>query len=645
MSYSKVSYIKVNRTYFNIGYTATSTTKLYIKFKPHTGGSGNFDSTNTYIIGRAYTGGNTQFSINCFYNSRSTTETLFRFRYYCGNSYNDNFILNCPTEEIYEGTLSSTGVSINGGGKSSATTFSSTFTSSPIYLLGGHDAGNGCAGVVTLYEASIYENDILVRHYIPYKDNETGYGVVYEEITGTYLNGVTPSDVIAGDPIFEIEPNTISFQYSGASSALTITCDGGWTASTNDSWLTLSSTAGTGDSTITVTATANSGAQRNGVVSVTDGGNALTCTISQDKQPVLVKSDNIYFEDTRVNKMYLNGALIYRNLIPTVVFDVDESSETIAYTGGTFSFTVNANKLRTIASPEWVTLSKTSGYSTNTITATVGPNEDTQRTGTITVSCNNTSKTISLTQSAAPHDYSKDYLTLNILTGGTIMWRKNNRQSPSVTISYSINNGNWVDITSDTGSSAPTIIVYEGDKVRIKGNNNTYCATGTTTGATTRSYYNSFSGDTSARYNVYGNIMSLIYGENFIGNNEFPDTNGWSFKSLFEGCKNVVSAKNLILPPTTLYMSSFRALFSNATNLVEGPELLAPTLAPACYSYIFGTTKITYVKCLATDISSSGCLYKWLTSVPSSGTLVKKAGVTYPSGESGIPSGWTVIDA
>ena len=59
MSYSKVSYIKVNRTYFNIGYTATSTTKLYIKFKPHTGGSGNYDSTNTYVIGRAYTGGNT----------------------------------------------------------------------------------------------------------------------------------------------------------------------------------------------------------------------------------------------------------------------------------------------------------------------------------------------------------------------------------------------------------------------------------------------------------------------------------------------------------------------------------------------------------------------------------------------------------
>lgn len=274
-----------------------------------------------------------------------------------------------------------------------------------------------------------------------------------------------------------------------------------------------------------------------------------------------VKSDNIYFEDTKVNKMYLNGALIYQNITKT---------------------------------PE--------------------------------------------------KDYSKEYLTFDIISGGTIIWRKNNRNSPSVTISYSINNGNWVDITSNTGSSAPTISVNTGDKVKIKGNNNAYCATGTTTGATTRDYYNNFSGDTSAKYNVEGNIMSLIYGDNFIGNNEFPDTNGWNFKSLFENDKNVISAKNLILPPTTLYMSSFRALFSNASNLEEGPELLVSVLAPACYSYIFGTTKISYVKCLATDISASGCLYNWLYRVPSSGTFVKKTGVTYPSGANGIPNNWTVID-
>ena len=191
--------ITSNRTYFNIGYTATSTTKLYIKFKPHTGGYGNqgpasSDKQNTYIIGKAYTGNNTQFSINCYYNSTATTETKFRFRYYAGRSYNDNFILNCPTEEIYEATLYATGISVSGGGVSSASTFSSTFTSSPIYLLGGDTSYNGFAGVITFYEASIYENDVLVKHYIPWEDG--GYGCVKETISNTIINAYNPSAVI-----------------------------------------------------------------------------------------------------------------------------------------------------------------------------------------------------------------------------------------------------------------------------------------------------------------------------------------------------------------------------------------------------------------------------------------------------------------
>ena len=48
--------------------------------------------------------------------------------------------------------------------------------------------------------------------------------------------------------------------------------------------------------------------------------------------------------------------------------------------------------------------------------------------------------------------------------------------------------------------------------------------------------------------------------------------------------------------------------------------------------------------CYATDISASGCLTRWVDHVPTSGTIVKKSGVTYPTGISGIPTGWTVIE-
>ena len=46
---------------------------------------------------------------------------------------------------------------------------------------------------------------------------------------------------------------------------------------------------------------------------------------------------------------------------------------------------------------------------------------------------------------------------------------------------------------------------------------------------------------------------------------------------------------------------------------------------------------------LATDISASRCLFNWVSSVSSLGTFVKSKDATWSvTGQSGIPSGWTV---
>ena len=48
---------------------------------------------------------------------------------------------------------------------------------------------------------------------------------------------------------------------------------------------------------------------------------------------------------------------------------------------------------------------------------------------------------------------------------------------------------------------------------------------------------------------------------------------------------------------------------------------------------------------LATDISATGCLTDWVSGVSSTGTFTKAASMTaLPTGNSGIPSGWTVVD-
>lgn len=59
-----------------------------------------------------------------------------------------------------------------------------------------------------------------------------------------------------------------------------------------------------------------------------------------------------------------------------------------------------------------------------------------------------------------------------------------------------------------------------------------------------------------------------------------------------------------------------------------------------------GCTSLHYVKCLATNIRSTYCTSQWLDGVSTSGTFVKAKDMTsWGSGESGIPSGWTVEDA
>ena len=88
-------------------------------------------------------------------------------------------------------------------------------------------------------------------------------------------------------------------------------------------------------------------------------------------------------------------------------------------------------------------------------------------------------------------------------------------------------------------------------------------------------------------------------------------------------------------------------MFYKCTSLVTAPELPATTLANNCYNRMFyNCSNINYIKMLATDISASKCLYNWVYGISNTGTFVKNSAMTIlPTGDSGIPSGWTVQDA
>ena len=199
---------------------------------------------------------------------------------------------------------------------------------------------------------------------------------------------------------------------------------------------------------------------------------------------------------------------------------------------------------------------------------------------TLTASYSGFTATGNVTAYQEAFDLSMEPLTFNILSAGTINWTASNTAATK-TIDYKINDGQWASITSNTGSSAPTINVVEGDKVQFRGNNTQY---GSGTSKLDLSY-NSFSSST-ALFEAEGNIMSLIYGDDFKNNLTISSTR--AFYGLFSECVNLVSAENLVLPATTLTDSCYYNMFNGCTSLTIAPELPATTLASACYCDMFG---------------------------------------------------------
>ena len=318
-----------------------------------------------------------------------------------------------------------------------------------------------------------------------------------------------------------------------------------------------------------------------------------------------------------------------------------------------------------------------------------------------------TEDTLKVYYKPIPHDYSKDYFTMVVTVGGDVTWAGTGNNA----LYYSKDNGT----TWSEPSVNITLSVNEGDKVLWKGETSPIDEEG----------IGVFNGSTDVRYTVEGNVMSLLFGDDFKGQTSL-ENKAYAFYQLFYNNKNITSVENLSLPVTTLaegcysgmfngctnivyapkvlpatiladycysYMFSFcrnlvttpelpvttlangcySSMFKGCTSLITAPELPATTLADSCYesmfygctslitapelpattlagscynSMFYGCTKLNYLKCLATKISASYCLYDWVTNVASTGTFVKASSMTsWSTGTSGIPSGWTVVDA
>ena len=259
------------------------------------------------------------------------------------------------------------------------------------------------------------------------------------------------------------------------------------------------------------------------------------------------------------------------------------------------------------------------------------------------------------------HDYSQDYLTFRALESGTFSFVP----TSSNTISYSLDSGTtWTQLAS--GASTPT--VASGSTVLWKGNMAPISNGGIGSFRARRA--DSF--DYTGEFDVEGNIMSLLYGDNFSGQTSLAGKD-YAFNWLFGSqCIGLKSAENLVLPATTLAQGCYELMFSDCSGLTVAPQLPAIILTENCYAGMFqgctslttapvlvadvlesssyedmfdGCTSLSYIKCLATDTTSDYCTLAWVSNVAASGTFIKRTGMNdWGSGVNDIPVGWTVQD-
>lgn len=115
------------------------------------------------------------------------------------------------------------------------------------------------------------------------------------------------------------------------------------------------------------------------------------------------------------------------------------------------------------------------------------------------------------------------------------------------------------------------------------------------------------------------------------------------YGNMFNSCTSLTTAP--ALPATTLADNCYSSMFGGCTSLTTAPELPATKLANGCYYYMFnGCSNLNYIKCLATDISVTDCTSGWVNGVSPNGTFIKDVHTTWPTGDSGIPSDWRIVN-
>ena len=203
--------------------------------------------------------------------------------------------------------------------------------------------------------------------------------------------------------------------------------------------------------------------------------------------------------------------------------------------------------------------------------------------------------------------------------------------SPSGSFQTSRDGGNtWTDYTIDD-----VIALNTGDEVSFRAKANRTSAQSDTV---------FFAFKMTGKIEAWHNVMSLYRTNDFA---TYKSVVSYAFSEMFWGCTSLTKAP--FLNATTLAQRCYMYMFRD-TSLTKAPELSATTLADGCYVGMFyGCRSLNEVHCnmpssYSSSQISSNYANDWLYGVSSTGTFYTNADANWPSGESGIPTGWQRVN-
>lgn len=206
-----------------------------------------------------------------------------------------------------------------------------------------------------------------------------------------------------------------------------------------------------------------------------------------------------------------------------------------------------------------------------------------------------------------------DYLTIEPLETGFLLIGYTAPEYVGNQIQISRDNGaTWETISTTSVSPGNIINVTEGQDILLKGYNQTnWTDPEDKLGMKFQfesGYYENGVYKACARFNLKGNMMSLVYGDDF--RDKFTLESGGTFSMMFHWCDNLISAEKVVLPATIISEQCYQGLFGACHNLEKAPLVLpAENLPDRCYKGMLEATAIEYAPAIMGRYYGDRCCF------------------------------------